>query len=78
MATLGPTQQTFRMSSGGVMVRLRVNDVGGSWITIDDPRRGEPYYADIPESEIGGVLARFQAIDGDPGRFEAFVSALKS
>jgi hypothetical protein len=69
---LGPRQTIYRMSSGGVEIRLRVN-ADDAWIVIR--RAGaEPFYRDISESELPGLLAQYRAIDGSAERFKAFVN----
>jgi len=71
---LGPTQQIYRASCNSVEVRLRVNP-DSAWIVIRRPG-AEPYYRDIAEIELPGLMAQYRAIDGDAGRFGAFVAQL--
>lgn len=73
---LGPTQFVYRASCKGVEIRLRVN-ADHAWIVIRRPG-AEPFYRDIAESELPGLLAQYRAIDGDADRFQAFISAIET
>jgi hypothetical protein len=73
---LGPRQEIYRASCNSVEVRLRVNP-DSAWIVIRRPG-AEPYYRDIADDELPGLLAQYRAIGGDPGRFQAFVNAAES
>jgi hypothetical protein len=73
---LGPRQAVYRASCDGVQVRLRVNAGDESWIVIRRPG-AEPYYRDIPQDQVASVLAEWEVIDGDPGKFKAFISAIE-
>lgn len=68
---LGPTQRIYRASCYGVEVRLRVN-VDNAWVVIRRPGR-EPFYRDVDQCKVAGVLAEFEGIAGSPERFNAFV-----
>ena len=71
---MGPRQRIYRASCRGVEIRLRVN-VDSAWVTISQPGQ-EPFYRDIAESEVAGVLAEFHAIGKDAEKFEALASRL--
>lgn len=70
---LGPRQEIYRASCNSVEIRLRVNP-DNAWVVIRSPGR-EPFYRDIEEGEVAGVLAKFLAIGKDPERFKAFVGS---
>jgi hypothetical protein len=73
---LGPSQAAYRASSGGVELRLRVNQ-DESWIVIKEPG-AEPLYFDIPGAQVAAVTAEFEAIGDSPARLKAFVSAIEA
>ena len=69
---MGPTQRIYRASCKGTEIRLRVN-VDAAWLVIKRP--GQPAdYVDIQPKDIDELLRQFQAIKGDPGRFDEFVA----
>jgi hypothetical protein len=69
---IGPRQRISRASCNSVEIRLRVNE-DCAWIVIRRPGT-EPTYRDIPDAKVGETVAAFQAIEGDPERFKAFLS----
>jgi hypothetical protein len=70
---LGPRQEIYRASCNSVEVRLRVNP-DSAWIVVRRPGAG-PYYRDIADNELSGLLEQYRAIGGDPQKFAAFVNA---
>ena len=62
------------MSCEGSEIRLRINQEGGNWMVIRRPG-AEPYYRDIADDELPGLLAQYRAIGGDSRKFQAFVTA---
>jgi hypothetical protein len=55
---------------------LRVNLDESSFV-IRGPGNESKYF-DIPDDQVGAVVAEFQAIGGDPVKFAAFVKAQAS
>ena len=69
---LGPRQEIYRASCNGVEIRLCINP-DNAWVVITRPG-AEPYYRDVAESELPGLLEQYRVIDGDAERFNAFTS----
>jgi hypothetical protein len=70
---VGPRGKLYRCSCRGIEIRLRV-EADCAWLVVKKPDQEREYH-DIAQSEVAGVVERFEAIGDSPEKFKAFVNA---
>jgi hypothetical protein len=63
----------YRASCNSVELRLRTEPDGTGWLVITRPG-AEASYVEIEDRDVPALVAEFEAIGNDVGRFNAFLS----